>query len=90
MVKQWLLSRMVKELLASRYRLSRLSREAISARFSSYKQKTSFSIKEIITKQGQPGKFTSCAILSESRWAYREEFREHALSRKVEVWAKSI
>jgi hypothetical protein len=85
MVKRWLLSRMVKELLASRYSLSRLSREATSARFSSYKQKTTFSIKAIITEQGQPRKFTSCAILSESSWAFREEFRECAISKKAEV-----
>jgi hypothetical protein len=32
MVKRWILSKMVKELLASRYNLSRLSREATSAR----------------------------------------------------------
>jgi hypothetical protein len=38
MVKRWLLSKMVRELLASRYNLSRLSQEAASARFSSYKQ----------------------------------------------------
>jgi hypothetical protein len=85
MVKQWLLSRMVKELLASRYSLSRLTREATSACFSSYKQKTTFSTKAIITEQGQPGKFTSCAIFSESSWAFREEFGERALSRKAEV-----
>jgi hypothetical protein len=66
MVKQWLLSRMVKELLVSQYNLSRLSRGATSARFSSCKQKTTLRIKAIITEQGQPGKFTSCAILSES------------------------
>jgi hypothetical protein len=90
MVKQWLLSRMVKELLASRYNLSRLSREATSAHFSSCKQKTSFNIKTIIARSGQPGQFTSCAILSESSWAFREEFREHALSKKAEVWAKSV
>jgi hypothetical protein len=81
MVKQWLLSRMVKELLASRYSMSSLSREATSACFSSCKQKTTFSTKAIITEQGQPGKFTSCAIFLESSWA----FRERALSRKPEV-----
>jgi hypothetical protein len=85
MVKRWLLSRMVKELLVSRYSLSRLSLEATSARFSSYKQKTKVSTKAIITEQGQPGKFTSCAIFSESSWAFKEEFRERALSRKAEV-----
>jgi hypothetical protein len=84
-VKRWLLSRMVKELLASRYNLSRLSREATSARFSSCKQKTTLSTKGIIIEQGQPGKLTSCAILSKSSWAFREEFRERALSRKAEV-----
>jgi hypothetical protein len=90
MVKRWLLSKMVKELLASGCSLFRLSREATSARFTSCKQKTAFSIKTIIARQGQPGKFTSCAILSESSWAFREEFREHALSRKAKVWAKSV
>jgi hypothetical protein len=85
MVKRWLLSRMVKELLASRYSLSKLSREATSAHFSSYKQKATFIIKAIIARQGQPRKFTSCAILSESSWPFREEFRERALSRKAEV-----
>jgi hypothetical protein len=85
MVKRWLLSRMVKELLASRYNLSRLSREATSARFSSYKQKTTFSTEAIITEHGQLRKFTTCAIFSESSRAFREEFRERALSRKAEV-----
>jgi hypothetical protein len=33
---------MVKELLASRYNLSRLSREAASVRLSSYKQESTF------------------------------------------------
>jgi hypothetical protein len=84
MVKWWLLSKMVKELLASRYRLSRLSREATSAHFS-YKQKATFSTKATITWQGQPRKFTSCAIFSESSWALREEFKERAPSRKAEV-----
>jgi hypothetical protein len=41
-VKQWLLSKIVKELLASRYNLSRLSREAASARLSSYEQEAIF------------------------------------------------
>jgi hypothetical protein len=40
MVKRWLLSKMVRELLASQYNLSRLSREAASACFSSYKQES--------------------------------------------------
>jgi hypothetical protein len=66
MVKRWLLSRMVKELLASRYNMSRLSREATSVHFSSCKQKITLSIKAIIIEQGQPGKFTSCVTLSES------------------------
>jgi hypothetical protein len=33
MVKRWLLSKIVNELLASRYNLSRLSREVARARF---------------------------------------------------------
>jgi hypothetical protein len=81
---------MVKELLVSRYSLSRLSREATSAHFSSCKWKIAFSIKIIIARQGQPRKFTSCASLSESSWAFIEEFRERALSKKAEVWAKSV
>jgi hypothetical protein len=85
MVKRWLLSRMVKELLASRYNLSRLSREATSVYFSSYKQRTTFSTEARRAKQDQPRKFTSCAIFSESSCAFREEFRERALSRKAEV-----
>jgi hypothetical protein len=89
MVKWWILSRMDKELLASWYILSRLSREPTSVCFSSCKLRTTFNIKARIAKQGQPRKFTSCAILSESSWAFREEFRERALSRKAEVWAKS-
>jgi hypothetical protein len=89
MVKRWLLSKMVKELLASRYSLSRLSREATSAHFSSYEQKATFSTKATITWQGQPRKFTSCTIFSESSWAIREEFKERAPSKKAEVWAKS-
>jgi hypothetical protein len=80
---------MVKELLASRYSLSRLSQEATSVCFSSCKQRITFNIEARIAKPGQPRKFTSCAILSEPSWAFREEFRERALSRKVEVWAKS-
>jgi hypothetical protein len=48
-VKRWLLSKIVKELLASRYNLSRLSREAASARFSSYKQEAKFSIQSTIS-----------------------------------------
>jgi hypothetical protein len=66
-----------------------LSREATSARFSSYKQETTFSTKATISRQGQPRKFTSCVIFLESSWELREEFREHAPSRKAEVWAKS-
>jgi hypothetical protein len=85
MVKRWLLSRMVKELLASQYNLSRLSREATSVCFSSCKQRTTFIIEARISKQGQSRKFTSCAILSESSCAFRKEFRERALSRKAEV-----
>jgi hypothetical protein len=42
-VKRWLLSKIVKELLVSRYNLSRLSRGAASARFSSYEQESTFS-----------------------------------------------
>jgi hypothetical protein len=49
MVKRWLLSKIVKELLASRYNLSRLSREAASARFSSYKQEATFSTQSTIS-----------------------------------------
>jgi hypothetical protein len=89
MVKLWLISKMVKELLASQYSLSRLSRETTSARFSSYEQKATFSTKAIIAWQGQPRKVTSCAIFLESSWALREEFKEHALSKNAEVWAKS-
>jgi hypothetical protein len=40
-------------------------------------------------RQKQPRKFTSCAIFSESRCAFREEFRERAPSKKVEFWLKS-
>jgi hypothetical protein len=76
---------MVKELLASWYNISRLSQEATSVRFSSCKQRTVFNIEARVEKQGQPMKFTSCAILSESRCAFREELREHALSKNVEV-----
>jgi hypothetical protein len=85
MVKRWILSKMVKELLASRYSLSRLSQEATSAHVSSYKQETTFSTKATITWQGQLRKFTSCAIFSESSWALREEFREHAPSEKQKL-----
>jgi hypothetical protein len=89
MVKRWLLSNMVKELLASWYNLCRLSRETASAHFSSYEQKATFSTKATIAWQGQPRKFTSCAIFSESSWALSEEFKEGAPSKKAEVWAKS-
>jgi hypothetical protein len=89
MVKWWLLSNVIKELLASRYSLSRLSWEATSARFSSYKQEATFNTNATTMKQGQPRKFTSCTIFSESSWALREEFKEHAPSRKADVWARS-
>jgi hypothetical protein len=88
-VKRWLLSNIVKELLASWYNLSRLSREAASASFSSYEQEATFSTQSTIAWQSQPREFTSCAILSESSWALREEFKERAPSKEVEVWAKS-
>jgi hypothetical protein len=42
-VKQCLLSKIVKELLVSRYNLSKLSQEAIRARLSSCKQESTFS-----------------------------------------------
>jgi hypothetical protein len=48
-VKRCLLSKIVKELLASRYNLSRLSRETVSARFSSYKQEATISIQSTIS-----------------------------------------
>jgi hypothetical protein len=89
MVKRWLLSNMVKELLASQYSLSRLSQEATSARFSSYEQEATFSTKATIAWQGQTRKFTSNTIFLESSWALREELKERALSKKAEVWAKS-
>jgi hypothetical protein len=47
MVKRWLLSKMVREVLASRYNLSRLSREAASALFSSYRQDAALKYPEI-------------------------------------------
>jgi hypothetical protein len=80
---------MVKELLVSRYSLSRLSQEATSARFSSYERKATFSTKATIAWHDQPRKFTSCAIFSESSCALSEEFKERAPSKKAEVWAKS-
>jgi hypothetical protein len=40
-------------------------------------------------RQKQPREFTSCAIFSESSCAFREEFKERALSKKTEVWLKS-
>jgi hypothetical protein len=48
-VKRWLLSNIVMELLASQYNLSRLSREAASAHFSSYKQEATFSTQSTIS-----------------------------------------
>jgi hypothetical protein len=48
-VKRWLLSKIVKELLASWYNLSRFSQEAVSARFSSYKQEATFNIETTIS-----------------------------------------
>jgi hypothetical protein len=48
-VKRWLLSKIVKELLASRYNLSRLSREAASARLSSYEQEATFNTQSTIS-----------------------------------------
>jgi hypothetical protein len=49
MVNRWLLSKIVKELLASRYNLSKLSRDAASARFSSYEQEGTFSTQSTIS-----------------------------------------
>jgi hypothetical protein len=49
MVKQWLLYNIVKELITSRYNLSRLSREAASACFSSYEQEATFSTQSTIS-----------------------------------------
>jgi hypothetical protein len=51
--------------------------------------RTTLSIEARRAKQKHPRKFTSCAIFSESNYAFREEFRERALSRKAEVWIKS-
>ena len=48
-MKRWLLYKIVKELLASRYNLSRLSREAASAWFSSYEQEATFSTQSTIS-----------------------------------------
>jgi hypothetical protein len=87
-VKRWLLSNMVRELLVSRYSLSRLSREGASARVSSYEQEATFSTQSIIAWQSQPREFTSCAIF-QSSWALREEFKKRAPSKEAEVWAKS-
>src|SRR5688572_21188562 len=58
MVKRWLLSRMVSELLESQYNLSRLSREAARIRFSSCKQKsTSSKTKQVIGAQQGKAQF---------------------------------
>jgi hypothetical protein len=54
MVKRWLLSKMVIELLASRYNLSRLSREAASARFSSCRQESALKYPEISKSTADP------------------------------------
>jgi hypothetical protein len=53
-VKRWLLSKMVRELLASRYNLSRLSREAASTRFSSCRQESTFKYPEISKSTTDP------------------------------------
>jgi CRP-like cAMP-binding protein len=45
---------MVRELLASRYNLSRLSREAASARFSSYTQESALKYPEISKSTTDP------------------------------------
>jgi hypothetical protein len=45
---------MVRELLASRYNLSRLSREAASARFSSYRQESALKYLEISKSTADP------------------------------------
>jgi hypothetical protein len=90
-VKWWLLFKMVKELLASWYNLSSLSREATSARLSSYKQEST--LKHPVNskaRQSQLSKFTSVAALSESSWVLREEFKECASSKEAETWARSI
>jgi hypothetical protein len=54
MVKRWLLSKIVKELLASRYNLSRLSREAASVLFSSYIQDSALKYPEISKSTADP------------------------------------
>jgi Fe-S cluster biosynthesis and repair protein YggX len=83
---------MVRELLASRYNRSRLSREAASARFSSYGQELALRYPEISKKawQIQLNKLTSLAALSESSRALREEFIEFASSKEAETRARSI
>jgi hypothetical protein len=50
--------------------------------------RTTLSIEARRAKQGQPRKFTSCAIFSKLSWAFREEFRERAPSKKAKVWIK--
>jgi hypothetical protein len=47
-MKRWLLFKIVKELLVSRYNLSRLSQEAASVRFSSYEQESTFNTQSTI------------------------------------------
>jgi hypothetical protein len=52
--------------------------------------KTTLSIEARETKQKQPREFTSCVIFSVSSCAFREEFKERALSKKAEVCHKSV
>jgi hypothetical protein len=51
--------------------------------------RTTLSIQARGAKQEQPREFTSCSIFSKSSCAFREEFKERALSKKEEVWIKS-
>jgi hypothetical protein len=52
--------------------------------------RTSLSIEARGAKQEQPREFTSWVIFLESSCAFREEFKERAPSKKVEVWTKSV
>jgi hypothetical protein len=82
---------MVRELLASRYNRSKLSREAASV-FSPPTDKIQLSNiqKSVKAKQIQLSKLTSLAALSESSRALREELKEFASSKEAETRARSI
>jgi hypothetical protein len=88
MLKRWLLSKMVKEVL---HRDTSCPNYLEKQRVLVFllQARTTINIEARGAKREQPREFTSCAIISESSCAFREEFKERAPSKKAKVWIKS-